>query len=97
MTTTTAPALLTIPEAAASLRVSERTIKRLVASGDLESVVLGDRARRFHPDAIAAYLTTRRSTPAPATDDEHALADQPADDPLQRSSRSPRRRALRAV
>lgn len=79
-------AWLTIPEVSKLLHVSDRTTKRLIARGDLESVVILGRSRRIHPDAVNAYLAQRRATTSPAT-----TADEPAD-LLRRSARSPHRR-----
>lgn len=52
-------ALMTLDQAAASLAVSERTVRRLVAGGDLPSVRLG-RARRIHVEDLATYAAELR-------------------------------------
>ena len=49
-------ALLTRPEVAKRLRVSERTLDRLVAAGDMAVVKVG-RGLRFRPEHVEAYLT----------------------------------------
>jgi len=50
-----APMLLTITEAARTLRLSERQVKRLVAAGTIPSVTI-DSARRIRADDLAAYV-----------------------------------------
>jgi excisionase family DNA binding protein len=51
--------LLTVDAAAAQLVVSRRTIYRLVASGDLPAVRVGERLR-FRPDELDRYLERDR-------------------------------------
>jgi excisionase family DNA binding protein len=51
--------LLTIPETATALRVSERTVKRLVARGDLSVVEVGGR-RLVEDVEVAAYISRNR-------------------------------------
>lgn len=51
--------LFTVDIAAAQLAVSRRTIYRLVASGDLPAVRVGERLR-FRPAEIDAYLERDR-------------------------------------
>lgn len=55
---------LTLPEAAGRLRVSDRTVRRLVASGRLASVVVAGR-RRIRPAALDAFLDSLEATPCP--------------------------------
>lgn len=50
--------LLTIPEAAAELRVGKRTVERMTARGDLEVVRIGGRVL-IRPEAIRAYVNSR--------------------------------------
>jgi excisionase family DNA binding protein len=50
--------LLTVPEAAAELRISKRTVERLTARGDLEVVRIGGRVL-IRPEAIEAYVKSR--------------------------------------
>lgn len=52
--------LLTIEEVAARLRVSKMTVRRLFASGELESLKVG-RSRRFAPEAVADYKDRLRA------------------------------------
>lgn len=47
--------LLTIPQVASQLRVSERTVYRLISSGDLRPLKVRG-ATRVHPAQIRAYL-----------------------------------------
>jgi excisionase family DNA binding protein len=51
--------LVDLATAARFLAVSERAVRRLVADGDLPSVLIG-RTRRIHRDDIDAYLRTQR-------------------------------------
>ena len=70
--------------------MSQRTAKRLIAGGDIESILIG-RLRRVRPAAVEAYLDR-------IAIDRHPTPLRPvatADDPLQRTSRSPHRRARR--
>lgn len=48
--------LYTIPEAAAHLRCSARTVWRLVHSGQLESVPVGQKLRRVTQEQLERYL-----------------------------------------
>ena len=52
--------LLTVPEAAARLRVSRMGVYRLLQSNELESVVVGG-SRRIPVDAVEAYVEQRRT------------------------------------
>lgn len=54
--------LLTIGQVASRLRVSDRTIYRLIASGELRIVKVRG-ATRIHPAQVSAYL--RRAGKAP--------------------------------
>ena len=47
--------LLTIPDVAAQLKVSTRTVRRLIAGG-LKVYHLGPRTVRIHPDDLDRYL-----------------------------------------
>lgn len=49
--------LLTVKDVAASTRLSETTVKKLIRCGDLESLKIGA-CRRVPADALDAYLTT---------------------------------------
>jgi excisionase family DNA binding protein len=51
--------LLTVPEVAARLRLSAKTVWRLVAATEIESVKVG-RLRRIPPEAVAAYIARLR-------------------------------------
>ena len=55
-----APALLTRGEVAARLKVSTRTVSRLVKSGDLTPVRLGRRCVRFDSRAVESLLNTKQ-------------------------------------
>lgn len=48
--------LLTVKDVAASTRLSETTVKKLIRRGDLESLKIGA-CRRVPADALDAYLT----------------------------------------
>ena len=50
--------LLTIPEVAAILRLSTRTIARLIRRGDLVTIRIG-RSVRLHPDDLLRFLQTK--------------------------------------
>jgi excisionase family DNA binding protein len=50
--------LLTVPEAAAELRIGVRTMKDLTARGDIEVVRIGRRVL-IRPEAIRAYVNSR--------------------------------------
>lgn len=56
MTATQTDALLTGKDVAAMLQCSTRTIHRWVTAGKLEAVRLGDRVKRFRPEAVRAFL-----------------------------------------
>lgn len=56
------PRLLTYDETARSLSCSERTVKRLVASGELCAVRLGEGAARIRVTDVDAYVTNLAST-----------------------------------
>ena len=48
---------MTIPEAAARLHVSERTVRRLVHEGKLHHVRVGRRLVRVMPSQLDSYLS----------------------------------------
>ena len=54
--------LMTVKEVMEVLRVSESTVKKKAASGELPSVKIG-RARRFRPEDVYRYISanTRQS------------------------------------
>lgn len=83
--------LLTLAEVAQTLHVSPRTTKRLVASGEIDSVLIG-RLRRVRPAAVEAYLERQAASAQPAPDPAPTPVPA-AEDPLQRTIRSPHRRA----
>jgi excisionase family DNA binding protein len=71
MQTLTSPSLLTIDEAAARLRSSTQTVRRLVARGDLPVVQLAPGGRlRFRDDDVDAVIERARTTRG--ANDEHA-------------------------
>jgi len=58
--------LMTVKDVARTLAVSERTVETLIAAGKLRPLWIKGQ-RRFHPDAVEAYLRScekarRRST-----------------------------------
>ncbi|WP_162891105.1 helix-turn-helix domain-containing protein [Aeromicrobium sp. A1-2] len=59
LVTTTPDPLLTFPQAAEYLQhaVSERTLRRLVARGDLQALRIGDKLVRLRVSALENYLT----------------------------------------
>ena len=50
-------ALLTIPEAAEAARLSTSSVKRKIASGELEAVRVGERSVRVWSDSVLDLLT----------------------------------------
>ena len=53
------PRLLTPPEAAATLNVSLKTLRRRIAAGALP-VIRDERVLRVHPDDLSRYVASRR-------------------------------------
>lgn len=51
------PKLLTVPQAMAALQVSRWTLYTLIRSGELASVVVGERCRRIPESALNDYVT----------------------------------------
>lgn len=49
--------LLTVPEAMALLKVSRWTLYNLIRSGELTSVLVGERCRRIPASALDSYVT----------------------------------------
>ncbi|NUW36987.1 helix-turn-helix domain-containing protein [Nonomuraea sp. SMC257] len=49
--------LLTVPEAMALLKVSRWTVYNLIRSGELASILVGERCRRIPATALDAYVT----------------------------------------
>lgn len=64
--------LLTIPEVADTLKVSERTVRRLIRSGSLAAYKLGDRGQvRIDEEDLVRYLEAQRIEVArPEADDD---------------------------
>lgn len=58
--------LLTYQEVAAMLRVSVRTVERLVADGQLTCVRPTPSTPRIHSDDLRAYVAARRQEAAPS-------------------------------
>jgi len=52
-------AVLTVPEAMARLKVSRWTLYNLIRSGELTSIVVGQRCRRIPNSAVDAYISQR--------------------------------------
>lgn len=55
------PKVLTIAQVQAALGVSESTVKTLIRTGELESVVVGERGRRIPVDAVDYYIASLRT------------------------------------
>ena len=68
------PALLTVAEVAATLKISIRTTFRLIKSGDLHAIRITPRARRIRPADLAAFLTASNKTEYERTSDATAEA-----------------------
>jgi excisionase family DNA binding protein len=56
---TAVASLLRIPQVAEGLGVSTRTVRRVIARGELVACRLG-RSVRVHPDDLAAYIDRQR-------------------------------------
>lgn len=56
--------LLTLDDAAAQLAVSTRTVRRLVRSGKLRSIRVGQQIR-IEPAALELYLVQHQNKPEP--------------------------------
>jgi len=52
--------MLTVPEVMAKLKVSRWTVYKLIRSGELDSVLVGDRCRRIPQSALEAYVARLR-------------------------------------
>lgn len=64
------PALLTVPEVAERLRVTDETIHRWARRGALECVFLPTGLKRFRRDYIESIERGEIDMPAPVADDE---------------------------
>ena len=75
MSTTTAR-LLTYAEAAAETGLSERTIQRHAAAGEIKTVRLGRRSARIHPEELERFISEGpHGNPAPDDPNrDHILA-----------------------
>ncbi|MEU9833715.1 helix-turn-helix domain-containing protein [Streptosporangium sp. NPDC048047] len=49
--------MLTVPEVMAKLKVSRWTVYQLIRSGELGSVLVGERCRRIPESALNDYVT----------------------------------------
>lgn len=56
--------MLTVPEVMAKLKVSRWTLYALIRSGELASVVVGERCRRIPESALSDYVTRLREEAA---------------------------------
>jgi excisionase family DNA binding protein len=67
--------MFTVPEAATRMSLGKRTVWRMVAAGEIESVKRG-RSRRIPRQAVADYIAGLRaaSTPAAPGDQSRASA-----------------------
>ena len=61
MKTDAPPKMLRVSEVAAELRLSARTIRALIAAGDLRVIRLSRRALRIASADLARYIDRRRS------------------------------------
>jgi excisionase family DNA binding protein len=52
--------LLKVPQAAAELNVAVSTAWELVKSGELESIVIGEKMRRVPREALVEYIEAKR-------------------------------------
>ena len=55
------PSLLTIPDVAARLKASKRTVSRIIKSGELESIKIRG-CRRILPESYDAFIESKRSS-----------------------------------
>lgn len=62
--------MLTVEEAATSLRLSKSYVKKLIAAGKMPSVKVG-RCRRVRLRDLGAYVSNLDTTGPPATDPPH--------------------------
>ena len=53
--------LLTVARTAQVLALSERSVRTLIAEGDLRVVRVGARAVRVHPEDLAGFIEERRA------------------------------------
>ena len=60
--------LLDIPDVAVRLKVSARSVEKLIEKGELVAITAAG-ARRVHPDDLAAYLEARRKAAGAAVQD----------------------------
>jgi excisionase family DNA binding protein len=51
--------LLTYKQAARFLQVSEATLRRMVESGELATIRIGERSVRFRPSDLRGYVESR--------------------------------------
>lgn len=65
--------LLTVEEAARSLRLGRTLVYRLIASGELESVTVG-RLRRVPAECLAEYVATLRGAQSSGATDGSSAA-----------------------
>lgn len=54
--------LYKVPEVAERLGLGRTTVYRLIASGEIESIVIGERARRIPASAVDQYIERVRAT-----------------------------------
>ncbi len=57
--------MLTVPEVAGMLRLSERKVRRLINDGELKGVQLGERTIRVRTSDLDAFLVEREVPKAP--------------------------------
>ena len=54
--------LLKVPQVAQELRISERSVFRLIANGELEALRIGKKSLRVTRDALRAYVARQPRT-----------------------------------
>jgi len=63
MDTTDTTALLSPAQVATRLGLSTKSVRRLAAAGTLPAVRLSERVVRFEPEAVEAFIASRRTEP----------------------------------
>ncbi|WP_375757408.1 helix-turn-helix domain-containing protein [Corallococcus exercitus] len=66
--------LLTIPEVAEAMKVSEKTVRRLIKSGDLPAFKVGERGQlRVEEQELERYVESQRVRAADAPAPQHEV------------------------
>lgn len=92
--------LLTIEQVAQQLSVTERTVKRLIASNKLAYIPISARVKRIEPSALAEYIDSQREACQSAKKRPALLLSSSAEeteftDACQKVRRGNRRKSLR--